>query len=152
MKYAGGLEQEDRQHLWHWVENMGFHVAVQLPLWGEQVGQGSLMGQLSVQCLHLYNIWHLMSVLGHRDRTWSRDLCETVWTSPTRPSYPTLNLGLLVSGLGSSALQCDSVRDRVLRAFPTLHVHPIQNTSISAWDVIYYSSSPPLDYTQNFLK
>ena len=102
MKYAGGLEQEDRQHLWHWVENMGFHVAVQLPLWGEQVGQGSLMGQLSVQCLHLYNIWHLMSVLGHRDRTWSRDLCETVWTSPTRPSYPTLNLGLLVSGLGSS--------------------------------------------------
>ena len=102
MKYAGGLEQEDRQHLWYWVENMGFHVAVQLPLWGEQVGQGSLMGQLSVQCLHLYNIWHLMSVLGHRDRTWSRDLCETVWTSPTRPSYPTLNLGLLVSGLGSS--------------------------------------------------
>ena len=102
MKYAGGLEQEDRQHLWHWVENMGFHVAVQLPLWGEQVGQGSLMGQLSVQCLHLYNIWHLMSVLGHRDRTWSRDLCETVWTSPTRPSYPTLNLGLLVIGLGSS--------------------------------------------------
>ena len=51
-----------------------------------------------------------------------------------------------------SWLQCDSVRDRVLRAFPTLHVHPIQNTSISAWDVIYYSSSPPLDYTQNFLK
>ena len=46
-----------------------------------------------------------------------------------------------------SWLQCDSVRDRVLRAFPTLHVHPIQNTSISAWDVIYYSSSPPLDYT-----
>ena len=92
MKYAGGLEQEDRQHLWHWVENMGFHVAVQLPLWGEQVGQGSLMGQLSVQCLHLYNIWHLMSVLGHRDRTWSRDLCETVWTSPTRPSYLLLNL------------------------------------------------------------
>ena len=146
MKYAGGLEQEDRQHLWHWVENMGFHVAVQLPLWGEQVGQGSLMGQLSVQCLHLYNIWHLMSVLGHRDRTWSRDLCETVWTSPTRPSSLLLNLGLLVSGLGSS------VRHRVLRSCPTLNVHPIHNTSTSAWDVIWYNSSAPLAYTQNFLK
>ena len=67
-------------------------------------------------------------------------------TATARRTCCLLNLGLLVSGLGSS------VRHRVLRSCPTLNVHPIHNTSTSAWDVIYYNSSPPLDYTQNFLK
>ena len=29
--------QEDRHHPWHWVNNMGFHVSIRLPLWGEHV-------------------------------------------------------------------------------------------------------------------
>lgn len=79
--------QEDRQHPWHWVDNMGFHVAVQLPLWGEQVGQGSLIGQLSVQCLHFRNISQALSTpslteLGSKPRR--LDFWEEIVNKPSR--------------------------------------------------------------------
>ena len=44
-----------------------------------------------------------------------RHLCLTPWTSPKRPSYLLLNLGLLVSGLGGVAIPLGAGQGRPCR-------------------------------------